>query len=656
MNYLVKKEKSVSKASKAFKELERAIFTALKTYSNVHRGTGHNSLITTALFERAREIVLESLKLEKGKYFLIFCSPLRCNIFTTQLESNEYRIISSKNYGLPLGLRAIAIKKKSLRKCSVIYTGGGMIKHVTSNSVEWASLPERFEAGTPSIVNVIALAKAIQLNQNIIDVFQKEQVKLAKQLEEILYQDEIFRYSGKKLLSKLKKLLIGRYIRVPTIDGLKNFINLDNAASTRSFIPIWNTYIEILTQAHNLNNTIINEVKKICSRFLNAPLENYEIIFTLNTTEAINIVAINLAKSLKKNIKPVVVNTIMEHHSNELPFRYIPGVNLIRISVNDEGFIDLNELENVLQEYNQNKKIETNPVQIVTISGVSNVLGTRNDLQSISQIVHKYGAKLLVDGAQLVAHHKTDIKNNEIDYFAFSGHKIYAPFGSGALIVKKGLLTFDKTELDRIKSSGEENVVGIATLGKAILLLEKIGIDVIENYERDLTRFALNRLNEIKEIEIFGVKSANSMKFSKRGAIISFNLKNVPHNLAAKELAEYGGIGIRNGCFCAHMLIQQILKVQQIRILGARMTSIVIPKKTGMCLPGTLRVSFGIENDKADIEILLNIIKKINQKPRFMINKLLAQTYNGTLFLPKNRIEQKIRSFIDLTTKSIFST
>ena len=155
-------------------------------------------------------------------------------------------------------------------------------------------------------------------------------------------------------------------------------------------------------------------------------------------------------------------------------------------------------------------------------------------------------------------------------------------------------------------------------------------------------------------MEIFGIKNPKSSKFDKRGGIISFNLKNIPHNLAAKEFAEYGGIGIRDGCFCAHMLVQQVLKVQQIRILGARMTSIVLPKQTRMCTPGTLRISFGIENDETDIDSFLGTIQKIKKKPRFAINTLLAQTYNGMLFVPHTKIEEKIKTYIKFIVNKVF--
>jgi selenocysteine lyase/cysteine desulfurase len=644
------------KTTNALTQLKSAIYKVLETYSNVHRGTGHNSIITTALFDRAREIILEHLGLNKKKYVVVFCSPRRLKKFKLQLKLEDYHVLSSREYGLSIGIRALVAKKKSLRKCSVIFTGGGMIKHVTSKSVIWADIPERFEAGTPSTINIISLAKIIQITENYGMFTNKPDTTKAISPAEILYQDNVFEYSGKELLLQLKKLLIGYNAIVPTMEGFRSFINLDNAASTPTFLPVWDTYCKALEQTGENSQEIIHEVKKICSNFLDAPLGKYDVIFTLNTTEAINLVAQSLSRTLYEKTKPVIINTVLEHHSNELPFRYLPGSSLIRIAIDENGFVDLNELETILIEYNKDYKHGNKRVQIVAISGVSNVLGTYNDLQTISQITHKYGANLLVDGAQIVAHHKVNIDKLNIDYFAFSGHKNYAPFGCGALIAKKGNLKFKTDELDKIRSSGEENLAGIAALGKALLLLDKIGINIVEDFEKELTQLTLNGLNKMKNVEIFGVKETDSPKFNKRGSIVSFSLKTIPHNLAAKELAEYGGIGIRSGCFCAHILVQQLLKVQQIRILGAEMTSIIIPEKTRMCTPGLLRVSFGIENDAKDVDILLKTIEIIMKKPRSQINKLLSYTYNGTLFVPKTKTEERIKGFVKLITKKVYSS
>ncbi|MFX0081911.1 MAG: aminotransferase class V-fold PLP-dependent enzyme [Candidatus Hodarchaeota archaeon] len=654
MNYLVQNENSATNTNDAFEELERALFTALKTYSNVHRGTGHNSLATTALYEQARVIILDYLQLNNKKYTVVFCSPLRLEIFKTQLNSTDYFILSSRDFELPLGVRAIAVKKRVLRKCSVIFTGGGMIKHVTSKYVIWADPPERFEAGTPNILNIIAFAVILQLIKNPDKVFKIRIPNWEETSHEILYHDELDKFSGIELLHELQKLLVGHNIKVPTLEGIKHFINLDNAASTPTFSPIWKVFCKTLRQSKEIHKDIIHDVKEIISKFLNAPLDKYDIIFSLNTTEAINIVARNLAIKPKKNKKSVIINTELEHHSNELPFRYIPNTNLMRISVDDDGFINSNELEDLLRKYNQNAKLKTRKVELVSVSAASNVLGTRNDLKAISEIVHKYGAKMLIDAAQLVAHHKINISDIDIDYFTFSGHKIYAPFGTGVLVVKKRLIRYNPNEIMKIKLSGEENVVGIATLGKAILLLEKIGIEKIEDYENNLIEIAIDGLRKIEDVKIFGIDVLNSYNISKRGSIISFNLAKVPHNVAAKELAEYGGIGVRNGCFCAHILIQKILKIQKIRILGARMTSLIFPKRTAMCLPGTLRISIGIENKKSDVDYLIKTIKTMVHKPRSIMDKLFGYTNNGTLFVPRTKTEEKIKHFVNKIVKKVY--
>ena len=125
------------------------------------------------------------------------------------------------------------------------------------------------------------------------------------------------------------------------------------------------------------------------------------------------------------------------------------------------------------------------------MSGASNVLGVFNDLAEIGRIVHRYGARLLVDAAQLVAHRKVAMESSGIDYLAFSAHKAYAPFGTGVLVARKGLLSFSPAEMERIRSSGEENVGGIAALGKALVLLQRIGLDVIQEEEQALTARAL---------------------------------------------------------------------------------------------------------------------------------------------------------------------
>ena len=150
----------------SFEELERGVHAALETYSNVHRGSGHNSMVSTRLFEQAREIVLEHLGLNKGKYVVIFCTPRRAETLKAQLKPGSYHILSSLETGLSLGVRALAVKRKMLPGGTPFETGGGTTRLVSSDWVIWADAPDKFEAGTPAIINVIAFARALMLMQH----------------------------------------------------------------------------------------------------------------------------------------------------------------------------------------------------------------------------------------------------------------------------------------------------------------------------------------------------------------------------------------------------------------------------------------------------------------------------------------------------------
>ncbi|MHA2225162.1 MAG: aminotransferase class V-fold PLP-dependent enzyme [Candidatus Hodarchaeales archaeon] len=637
-----------------YSELERGVQRALETYSNVHRGTGHNSLVTTALYEHARGIILEYLNLDVDKFVVIFCSPLRAKIIKKLLHNQQFSVISSREIGLPLGIRAIAVERRILSKFVPFQTGGGMVRMVYPNTAIWADDPDRFEAGTPNIVNAIALAKALKLiKQAKKDIFQVKNGDNSS-VDEILYQDAFLYYSGEELRLKLREALVGSDIRVPTMEGERPYVNFDNAASTPTFSPIWETVCQVWKQSDLKHQEIIKEAKKICSEFLNAPLEKFSVIFTSNTTEAINIAIQSLIEASEEGIKPVIVNTMLEHNSNDLPWRYIPNISLVRLEVDDEGFIDIDELEKILREYNYKMKYGKKRIYIVSVSGASNVLGSFNNIARISRITHKYGAKILVDGAQLVAHRKISIVNVNIDFFAFSGHKMYAPFGTGALIIRKGILNPHSVEISKIKSSGEENVIGISSLGKAMVLLRRIGMNVIEEQERLLTRRALLGFNTIKNLRIFGVTDPESQRFYSKGGTFVISMKDVPHNLFAKELAEMGGIGVRNGCFCAHMLVKDMMQIPPLRVLAARLGLMLIPNFTDRLLPGLVRVSFGIENDEREVDYLIQTLIKIANKPRSFINRFIAANYNGIPFLPETETHKKINEFIENSKQNVY--
>lgn len=634
----------------AFEELRRSVLAALENYSNIHRGSGHNSMVTTYLYEQARDIVLNYLGLNKSKYVVIFCSPRRAEKLKTFLKPESYRIISSCEIGFSIGVRALAVRKKSLPKGKPIQTGGGATKLVAREWVIWANAPDKFEAGTPAIINIIAFAKALLLIKQFgVDAFNN--INYEKHTAgEILFHDKLEQFSGHEMLDELKKTLIGSNLCVPTIEGSKTFTNLDNAATTPTFEPVWDAARQTWQAPLQVQQEIINVVKSICANFLGASLAEYDMIFTSNTTEAINLTAESLSKDLENGYESVVLNTILEHNSNDLPWRFSSGLSLIRLNVDNEGFVDLGELEEILSRYNHDCSQGKKRIKLVAVSGASNVLGVSNDLSVISQIVHQYGARLLVDAAQLIAHRKIDMKSSGIDYLAFSAHKIYAPFGTGMLVARKGLLNFKETELELIKSSGEENSGGIAALGKALVLLSRVGLDLIQAEEYALTVRTLQGLSQINGIKIYGI-DLDSSNLSRKCGVIVFEIKGVYANVIAKRLADQAGIAVRYGCHCAHLMIKRLLKVSPFLEQFQGLIITLFPK---INLPGVTRVSLGIGNSEADVDILIDELSKIASQPRIDKSKHNSMALNGTPLLSQKEIDHKINNYIKTVAQKVY--
>jgi selenocysteine lyase/cysteine desulfurase len=631
----------------AFAELERGVHAALETYSNVHRGSGHNSLVSTHLYERAREIVLDYLGLSQETYTVVFCTPRRAELLKAHLGPGSYQSASSQDIGLPLGIRALAVESRALSRGVPFQTGGGTARLVSPGWVIWAKAPDRFEAGTPAIVNVIAFARALRLIRRFgQDAFWGAPAeKLAA--AEILYRDGLEQYSGREALDGLRQTLIGRGGRVPTAEGDRPYINLDNSASTPTFGPIWEAVRQTWRQPGPVQQEIVHEVKSICAGALGAPLAAYDVIFTSNTTEAINLVAESLCHESEGSVEAVVINTLLEHNSNELPWRMGPGLSLIRLPVDAEGFVDLDELETLLRAFNQEGQHGKKRIVLVSVSGASNVLGVFNDLAEIGRIVHRYGARLLVDAAQLVAHRKVDVEACGIDYLAFSAHKVYAPFGSGVLLARKGLLRFSPADLELIQASGEENVGGIAALGKALVLLQRIDLDLIQAEEQALTGRALRGLAYIPGLTLYGIKDPDSPSFAHKGGVIVFRLEAMLANRVAKELAERGGIGVRSGCHCAHMLVKHLLNIPP---LLAQFQGLILTLFPQVALPGLTRVSLGIENSAEDIDTLIRVLGKIARQPRAR-----ASARNGAFNLPQTDVQRQMDDFARAAARRVYT-
>jgi len=421
------------KTNDARQTLSESIKAALETYSNIHRGSGHFAKITTRLYEKAREIVLEYLELKKHDYLVVFCTSRRAYTFQQKLKSGSYYVLRSKDIGLHLGVVAIAVRKKSLPSKIPIETGGGTTKLYGEDWVIWLDSPEKFEPGTPAIINIIAFARALQLlKKSGKNLFQNSSSGNLN-ASGILEMNGLETRKGKELLETLRNNFPGKNIKVPTTSGQTTFVNLDAAASTPAFGPAADTFLHTIFQPKETRQKVVCEARKICADFLNAPLSTFEIMFSSNTTESINIVAQSLNGLSGSETEPVILTSILEHSSNDLPWRGINGATVIRLGVDKEGFFDLTKLESLLRAYNLDHKYGKKRITLVALSGASNVLGTCNDLSAAGQLIKKYGALLMMDAAQLAAHRKIDMLALHADFLAFSAHKVYAPFGTGVL-------------------------------------------------------------------------------------------------------------------------------------------------------------------------------------------------------------------------------
>lgn len=430
--------------------------------------------------------------------------------------------------------------------------------------------------------------------------------------------------------SSYRKLVVGINTKVPLINGnYGQAINFDNAATTPPlttvvnevirFLPLYSSVHRGLGYKSQLSTKLYEDSRSIVSKFVSANPEHNAIIFVKNTTEAIN----KLSNILYEKYKDyVVLSTDMEHHSNDLPWR---KYNIDYVNVDECGRLSLEDLKEKLELYNGN-------VKLVTLTGASNITGYKNPIYKAAKLAHKYGAKILVDGAQLVPHSPVDMKpissEEHIDYLAFSAHKMYAPFGIGVLIGPKedfrdvppdypGGGTVDIVTHDYVKwfdtphkdESGSPNVVGVVALASAIETLSLLGMNNIEKYENSLTQYALKALSKIPNLKIY----CDGTDPSQRIGTIAFNIDEVNHGIVAKVLSYEGGIAVRNGCFCAQPYVQKLLKMSK-KEVEERI-------RTGSHEPGMVRISFGMYNTKREIDVLISILKKVVSDRKGYIQK-----------------------------------
>jgi len=422
-------------------------------------------------------------------------------------------------------------------------------------------------------------------------------------------------------------LVVGLDTMVPVVGGEKRrYVNLDNAASTPTLRPVLdavNRFLPWYSNVHRgtgfkskLASWAFEESRERIVDFVGADSSHQVVLFSRNTTEAVN----HLAHRFPFKKTGIVMTTVMEHHSNELPWRKVAKV--VHVDVLDDGRIDEEDFQRKLLEHK-------GKVQLVAITGASNVTGYINPVHTYARWAHAAGAKIFVDAAQLAPHRPIDLKRHSdpehLDFLAFSAHKMYAPFGLGVLVGERK--TFEQgdpdlvgggtvdivsledaywTDLPDKEEAGTPDIVGAVALGAAIRLIEELGWDSIIEHEAELTTRALEKLGAIPGVHLYG--DSNPATSYDRLGVISFGIRELPHALVAAVMSYEWAIGTRNGCFCAHPYVKCLMHVSE---KEARVMEAKILRRDRSVLPGTVRASFGIYNTIDDVDILCEAVGAI---------------------------------------------
>lgn len=378
-------------------------------------------------------------------------------------------------------------------------------------------------------------------------------------------------------------------------------VYLDNGATTQKPLCVLDAmreeYLNVNANVHrgvhwmSQQATDLHEAaRETVRKFINAR-STTEVVFTRGTTESLNLVASSFVEGCMKEGDEVIVST-MEHHSNIVPWQLQEqrkGIVLKVIPMTDEG-------ELLLEEY---EKLFTERTKLVSVTQVSNVLGTVNPVKEMIRIAHEHGVPVVVDGAQSVPHFAVDVQDLDCDFLAFSGHKVYGPTGVGVLYGKEEWLdrlppyqgggemiervSFEKTTFERppLKfEAGTPDYIATHGLATALDYVTSLGMDNILAHEQDLTRYALQQLREIEGMHIYGHRNDSG------DAVISFNVGDI-HHMDLGTLLDQLGIAVRTGHHCAQPLMDR---------LG---------------ILGTVRASFGLYNTREEVDALVAGIKRI---------------------------------------------
>ncbi len=425
-----------------------------------------------------------------------------------------------------------------------------------------------------------------------------------------------------------ESLFVGVDTTVPLLDGsTTRYINFDNAASTPplkavqqavdDFLPYYSSVHRGTGYKSQLSTQMYEEARYITMEFLGADPETHTCIFGKNTTEAINKLARRFPFPEERN---VVLTTAMEHHSNDLPWR--AQTEVVHIGLLPDGHLDLADFDAQLAQY-------ADRVALVAVTGGSNVTGFINPIHDLAEKAHAAGALFMADCAQLAPHRQVRMlpldDPRHLDFVSISAHKMYAPYGTGALVGRRDV--FERGDPDMVgggvveivtldevvwagppdrDEAGSPNHVGAIALAAAAVTLMDIGMEQVAAHEAELTAHALRRLGEVDGVVLYG--DTDPENAASRLGVIPFQLAGIDHFKAAAILGHEFGIGVRNGCFCAHPLILHLLKVDEAESRRVR-DEMLHHKRDKM--PGLIRASFGLYNTLEDVDRFVEALESI---------------------------------------------
>lgn len=425
-----------------------------------------------------------------------------------------------------------------------------------------------------------------------------------------------------------RRRIVGIDREVPLLDGSRvPYVFLDNAASTpvlrdvmdtvEAFMPYYASVHRGTGFKSRLSTVAYEQAREIVARFVGADTSTNTVIFGKNTTEAIN----KLSYRLGLRPDDVVVTTRLEHHSNDLPWRG-RRCRVVHVAATPEGRLDESDFDRQLAAH-------SGRVKIVAVTAASNVTGFVVPVHRLARKAHEAGALFLADCAQIAAHAPVDMKPDDdpehIDFVALSAHKMYAPFGTGALIGPKQIflesgpeysgggtvhvVTPDEVhwaEAPDREEAGSPNIVGAIAMAAAAKALANAGMTNINAHEQELIAYALEKLQKVPGIEIYGERDPS--RAHEKVGVIPFNIRDMSHFLVASILGYEGGIGVRSGCFCAHPYVVHLLGLSESEQRQWRSRYLAGDKTN---IPGMVRMSFGCYNNTGDVDRLVDTLQRI---------------------------------------------